>query len=248
MSNEHIVSSFDEELRVLHKSIMQMGGLVEAQIAQSLQAMNKRDSQLASAVVANDGQVDALHHEIDEQVVRMLALRQPMASDLRTVVASLRIATDLERIGDYAANIAKRTLALNVSPTVKPAAGVLRMGKIVQSIVNDVLDAYADRNADRAAAIRERDTEVDELYTSLFRELLTYMMEDPRNITACTHVLFMSKNLERMGDHATNIAETIYYIVRGKVPAEERAKGDLSSVTAMTEKGETFVAADSKGN
>ncbi|MCK6443258.1 phosphate signaling complex protein PhoU [Elstera cyanobacteriorum] len=248
MSNEHIVSSFDEELRGLHKSIMQMGGLVEAQIAQSLQAMNKRDSQLASAVVANDGQVDALHHEIDEQVVRMLALRQPMASDLRTVVASLRIATDLERIGDYAANIAKRTLALNVSPTVKPAAGVLRMGKIVQSIVNDVLDAYADRNADRAAAIRERDTEVDELYTSLFRELLTYMMEDPRNITACTHVLFMSKNLERMGDHATNIAETIYYIVRGKVPAEERAKGDLSSVTAMTEKGETFVAADSKGN
>ncbi|MFY7778285.1 MAG: phosphate signaling complex protein PhoU, partial [Elstera sp.] len=189
MSNEHIVSSFDEELRGLHKSIMQMGGLVEAQIAQSMQAMGRRDSQLASAVVTADAKVDALHHEIDEQVVRMLALRQPMASDLRTVVASLRIATDLERIGDYAANIAKRTLALNVSPTVKPASGVLRMGKIVQSIVNDVLDAYAERNAERAAAIRERDTEVDELYTSIFRELLTYMMEDPRNITACTHVL-----------------------------------------------------------
>lgn len=247
MSNEHIVSSFDEELRALHKSIMQMGGLVEAQIAQSMQAMSRRDSQLASSVVANDAQVDALHHEIDEQVVRMLALRQPMASDLRTVVASLRIATDLERIGDYAANIAKRTLALNVSPSVKPASGVLRMGKIVQSIVNDVLDAYAERNAERAAAIRERDTEVDELYTSIFRELLTYMMEDPRNITACTHVLFMSKNLERIGDHATNIAETIYYIVRGKVPDEERAKGDLSSLTAMTDKGETYLA-DSKGN
>ncbi|MFY7779148.1 MAG: phosphate signaling complex protein PhoU [Elstera sp.] len=247
MSNEHIVSSFDEELRALHKSIMQMGGLVEAQIAQSMQAMGRRDSQLASAVVAADAKVDALHHEIDEQVVRMLALRQPMASDLRTVVASLRIATDLERIGDYAANIAKRTLALNVSPTVKPASGVLRMGKIVQSIVNDVLDAYAERNAERAAAIRERDTEVDELYTSIFRELLTYMMEDPRNITACTHVLFMSKNLERIGDHATNIAETIYYIVRGKVPDEERAKGDLSSMTAMTDKGVTYVA-DSKGS
>jgi phosphate transport system protein len=161
--------------------------------------------------------------------VRLLALRQPVASDLRRVVAALRVSGDLERIGDYAANVAKRTLALTQMPAVRPAGGIPRMGRLVQQIIKDVLDAWSDNDADRAYLAWSRDEEVDELYNSLFRELLTYMMEDPRNISACTHILFMAKNIERMGDHATNIAETLYYVVNGTPLREVRVKADQTS-------------------
>ena len=164
----------------------------------------------------------------------MLALRQPMAKDLRAIVAALRIAGDLERIGDYAKNVAKRTMALNQVPAVRLAASIPRMGKLVQQIIKDILDAYTERDADKAYAAWSRDEEVDGMYNSLFRELLTYMMEDPRNITPCTHILFIAKNIERMGDHATNIAETIYFVVHGVPMTETRPKGDTTSFTVVS--------------
>jgi phosphate transport system protein len=239
---DHIVRSFDEELKRLSQSISQMGGLVEAAISQSITALSRRDSQMASAVIGADARIDALQAEIDEQVIRLLALRQPMASDLRTVIASLRIANELERIGDYAANLGKRTLALNMAPAMRPTAGVVRLGKLVQGLLADTLDAFAASDAEKAEKVRDRDLEIDELYTSLFRELLTYMMEDPRNITPCTHILFMAKNLERVGDHATNIAETVYYVVRGRPMPTERPKSDKASFTMVDTSGAALVA------
>jgi len=164
----------------------------------------------------------------------MLALRQPMAKDLRAIVAALRISADLERIADYAKNVAKRTLALNQVPAIRLAASIPRMGRLVQQIIKEVLDAYVERDADKARAAWSRDEEVDGMYNSLFRELLTYMMEDPRNITPCTHILFIAKNIERMGDHATNIAETIYFVVHGVPLTETRPKGDTTSFTVVS--------------
>jgi phosphate transport system protein len=237
MSNDHIVRSFDEELKRLAQSISQMGGLVEAALAQAVTALAKRDNQMASAVIGADQKVDALQAAIDDQVVRLLALRQPMASDLRTVIASLRIANELERIGDYAANLAKRTLALNSAPSMKPTTAVIRLGKQVIGVIKETLDAFANGDAAKAQAIRDGDLEIDELYTSIFRELLTYMMEDPRNITPCTHILFMAKNLERIGDHATNIAETVYFIVKGQHMPADRPKSDVSSLTMVDATG-----------
>ena len=233
MTSEHILKSYDEELKRLDSTLVQMGGMVEAQISDSVGAFRRRDTALAEQVIGTDARIDALNHEIDAFAVRMLALRQPMASDLRRIVAALRIAGDLERIGDYAANVAKRTVALNQLPAVKAAVGIPRMGRLVSQILHDVLDAFTERDADKARAAWARDEEVDEMYTSLFRELLTYMMEDPRNITPCTHVLFIAKNIERMGDHATNIAETIYFMVHGKPIQEARPKGDTTSYTLV---------------
>ena len=160
-------------------------------------------------------------------------MRQPLAEDLRRVVGALKISADLERIGDYAANISKRAVALNQLPPARPAAGIPRMGKMVQQILKEVLDAYVEQDAEKALLVWRRDEEVDEMYTSLFRELLTYMMEDPRNITPCTHLLFMAKNIERIGDHATNIAETLYYQVTGRPLTAERPKGDTSAFTVI---------------
>jgi phosphate transport system protein len=231
MASEHIVKSYDEELQRLETMLIRMGGLVEAQLGDALGALSRRDPALAEAVIGNDQAIDTLNFEIDEFVVRMLALRQPMANDLRTIVAALRIAGDLERIGDYAANISKRTVALSHSQVVKPLAGISRMGKLAQQILKEVLDAISHRDAALAKVAWGRDSEVDEMYTSVFRELLTYMMEDPRNITPCTHVLFMAKNIERIGDHATNIAETIYYMVTGEPMRERRPKRDTTSFT-----------------
>jgi phosphate transport system protein len=168
----------------------------------------------------------------------MLALRQPMAGDLREILATLRIASDLERIGDYAANVAKRALALIQMPAMRPVSGLPRMGRLVQQIIKDVLDAYTDRDLQKALAAWNGDEAVDDLYTSLFRETLTYMMEDARNITPCTHLLFIAKNIERIGDHATNVAETIHFLITGEPIAEQRPKGDLSSFTVMTPAGE----------
>jgi len=231
MATEHIVRSYDEELQRLETMLIRMGGLVEAQLGDALTALGRRDAALAEAVIANDQSIDDLNFDIDEFVVRMLALRQPMANDLRTIVAALRMAGDLERIGDYAANISKRTVALSHSQVIKPPAGVVRMGKVAQQILKEVLDAITRRDPDKAKAAWGRDSEVDEIYTSVFRELLTYMMEDPRNITSCTHLLFMAKNIERIGDHATNIAETVYYMVTGEAMTERRPKRDTTSFT-----------------
>ena len=229
----HTVKSFDEELKRLMNLISQMGGLVETQVQDCIQSLAKRDSTIAGRVIQGDLKIDGLEHDVNDLTVRMLALRQPLAEDLRRVVGALKISADLERIGDYAANISKRAVALNQVPPARPAAGIPRMGKMVQQILKEVLDAYVEQDAEKALLVWRRDEEVDEMYTSLFRELLTYMMEDPRNITPCTHLLFMAKNIERIGDHATNIAETLYYQVTGRPLTAERPKGDTSAFTVV---------------
>jgi phosphate transport system protein len=215
MSTEHIVKSFAQELQRLTNMVTQMGGVAEAQVAAAVQAVVRRDAIVAGQVMQSDLRVDAYERDIDTETVRLLALRQPMAADLREILAALKIAADLERIGDYAANIAKRSIALSQLPPVRPVGAIPRMGRLVQEIVKEVLDAYIDHDVDKAVAARRRDEELDDLYTSLFREVLTYMMEDPRTITPCAHLLFIAKNLERIGDHATNIAEKIDYMIHG---------------------------------
>jgi phosphate transport system protein len=233
MTSDHIVKSYDEELNHLNESILKMGGLAEALVADALDSVTKRDPELAERTVAADRKIDDLEAEIDQHVVRLLALRQPMAADLRNIVAALKISSDIERIGDYGANVAKRAIPLCDAQTVKPLFAINRMGRITQQMIKNVLDAYTERNADKAKAVWLRDEEVDDLYNSLFRELLTYMMEDPRNISPCTHMLFIAKNIERIGDHATNVAETVYYMVKGRHIEEERPKGDRSPFTIV---------------
>jgi phosphate transport system protein len=238
MTSDHIIKSYDEELRRLNSTIMQMGGLAEGQLAAAIEAVMKRDSALAARVVEGDAQVDRLEQDVDGLVVRLLALRQPMARDLREILAALRIASDLERICDYAANVAKRSIVLNQSPPVRPVYTLPRMVKLAQALTKDVLDSYVARDADKALIVWARDEELDEMYSSLFRELLTYMMEDPRNITACTHLLFMAKNVERIGDHATNIAETVYFLVNGTPLTQARPKRDSSNQAVAPSAGD----------
>jgi phosphate transport system protein len=230
MASEHIIKSYDEELHRLNNMIAEMGGLTESQLAAAIEAVVQRDSDLAARVVEGDAKVDQLQRDIDNLALRLLALRQPMARDLREIFSALKAGSDLERMCDYAANIAKRAIALSQAPPVRPVYALPRMGRLAQAQVKDVLDAYIARNADRAYAVWMRDEELDEMYSSLFRELLTYMMEDPRNISAATHLLFMAKNIERIGDHATNIAEDLYYLVHGTPLTEARPKGDKSSL------------------
>lgn len=231
--SNHIVSAFDEDLRQLDNFIAEMGGLAEHQFADSIKALLARDGQLAEQVISNDHRIDDLEQLVDSHTISMLALRQPMADDLRAVITALRIASLIERIGDYAKNISKRTVAITQTPPIGPSRTISRMGVVVQGMIKTVLDAYLQRDADLAEDVRLRDEEVDALHTSLFRELLTYMMEDPRSISACTHLLFVAKNIERIGDHATNIAENVYYQVHGKLPEENRPKGDESSYTVI---------------
>ncbi|HEY4134493.1 MAG TPA: phosphate signaling complex protein PhoU [Alphaproteobacteria bacterium] len=231
---DHTVKSYDDELKNLHEDILRMGGIAEAQFASAIQAVTKRDADVAALTVKGDVKLDELNAAIDQRVVRMLALRQPMASDLREIISSLKIAADVERIGDYAANIAKRSIAIAEMRPVKPLNSIPRMGRLVQHLIKDVLDAYNERNADKAKQVWLRDEEVDDAYNSLFRETLTYMMEDPRNITPCTHLLFVAKNIERIGDHATNVAETIYFIVHGTTLGAMRPKGDSSSFLVVS--------------
>ena len=230
---QHTVKSYDEEMRRIASSVAQLGGLAESQIAAAIQAVAKRDSEMATGIIAGDARVDEMRDEVDNMAVRLLALRQPMAVDLRAIVGALRIAGDLERIADYAANVAKRAIALNQAPLVRPVSAIPRMGALVQAMIKDVLDAYIAGDADKAAQVWARDEEVDEMYNSLFRELLTYMMEDPRSITTCTHLLFMAKNIERIGDHTTNVAELVYYIVKGTNMKGARPKGDNTTTYAM---------------
>jgi phosphate transport system protein len=230
----HTVRSYDEELRRLENLIAEMGGLAEVQLAAAMQALIRRDSQKAFEIAANDERIDLLETRIDHQAVSLLALRQPMAQDLREIIGALKASNMLERIGDYAKNVAKRTAAIIEYPPVPPAQSIARIGQLAQEMIKDVLDAYLARDLEKAERVRERDRELDALYTSVFRELLTYMMEDPRNITPATHILFIAKNLERVGDHATNLAELVYFIVRGRMPPDDRMKNDTSSY-AVTE-------------
>jgi phosphate transport system protein len=231
MSNSHIVKSFDEELNRLRQTVAQLGGAAEAQLQAAIEALMRRDALRAAEIVREDKRLDEMEHQVTQQAIRLLALRQPMALDLREVVGALKISSDLERIGDYAANVAKRAIALTQVPPVRPAHAIPRMGQLVQQIIKEVLDAYVARDAEKAVAAWRRDEEVDEMYNSLFRELLTYMMEDPRNIGPCAHLLFIAKNIERIGDHATNVAETVYFLVHGRELEARRPKGDTTSFT-----------------
>jgi phosphate transport system protein len=216
MATDHIVKSYDEHITLLTRKILEMGGLVEQQIARAVEALVNRDIEQANRVIERDDQIDLMEEEIDQFAIRLLATRQPMASDLRLIAMAMKISNDLERIGDYATNIAKRCERLAKEPPVKPLYTIPRMAQISQAMVKDVLDAYVERDADKAIAVWRRDDEVDDLFTSLFRELLTYMMEDARNISPCIDLIFVAKNLERIGDHATNIAEKIHYIIHGQ--------------------------------
>jgi phosphate transport system protein len=231
---DHTIKAFDVDLQDLSRMVAEMGGLAEKQIADSVDALARRDANLAQRVIAIDPTVDSLQREIEERAILTIARRQPMAVDLREIVGALRVASDIERIGDLAKNIAKRVVALgNEFHPHKVIRGVEHMADLVLGQIKDVLDAYARHDLDKAMAVWRGDEEIDAVNNSLFRELLTYMMEDPRNITFCTHLLFCAKNIERMGDHATNIAETVHYIVEGRALADERPKGDNTSFAAM---------------
>jgi phosphate transport system protein len=231
---EHTIKAFDADLQELARMVAEMGGLAEKQIADAVDALARRDGTLAQRVIAIDPTIDTLQREIEEKAILTIARRQPMAVDLREIVGALRVSNDLERIGDLAKNIAKRVVALgNEFHPHKVIRGVEHMADLVLGQLKDVLDAYARHDLDKAMAVWRGDEEIDAVNNSLFRELLTYMMEDPRNITFCTHLLFCAKNIERMGDHATNIAETVHYIVEGRALADERPKGDNTSFTAM---------------
>ncbi|MGE3231976.1 MAG: phosphate signaling complex protein PhoU [Hyphomicrobium sp.] len=233
--NEHIVKSYEEELALLDRKIAQMGGLAEHILARSFDALERRDPQLAEQVVKADKQIDQLERDIEEQVISMIARRQPLANDLRHVMAALRITGDLERIGDLAKNIAKRALAIAHESHPKPLiTGLRHMCELALSQLKDVLDAYSARNADRALSVWRADENIDSMYNSLFRELLTYMMEDPRNIGLSTHLLFGAKNIERVGDHTTNIAETIHFLVKGVNITDDRPKSDDTSSTLFS--------------
>ena len=233
MEDQHIVSSYDQELERMHVAISEMGGRVEAQLTDAIQSITKRDADLAQRCLDADASIDAMEDEIEALTLRMIALRQPVARDLRLILAALRISHDLERMGDYATNVAKRASTLITLPEVGPINGIARMGRLTHLVIKDVLDAYAASDVDRAVRAWKRDEEVDQMYTSLFRELLTYMMEDPRNITPCAHLLFVAKNIERIGDHATNIAETVYFQETGSRLQGDRPKGDDSSFATV---------------
>ncbi|MCA1244389.1 phosphate signaling complex protein PhoU [Stappia stellulata] len=227
----HTVTSFDDELKSVAGRVSEMGGLSEVMLTEAISSLIRMDKDLARRVIAQDKRVDALQFEVEEQAILIIARRQPVAQDLRDVIAAMRISNDLERVGDLAKNIAKRVIAIEGSfDSKKFALGVEHMSELAQEQLKAVLDAYANRDTASAANVRERDDEVDALYTSIFRELLTYMMEDPRQISICAHLLFCAKNIERIGDHATNIAENVIYMSTGVQPADERHKLDETGV------------------
>jgi len=236
-SKDHIIKSYDQELARLTGEIVRMGELSATQLEAAIDVVERRDERAAMRVVDNDDAIDAMEHEISHDVVRLLALRAPMARDLREVFAALRIAADIERIGDYAANVAKRSIPLSMVAPVAPARGLRRLSELAAAAVRKVLDAYRNGDADRAYEVWKDDVILDDAYTSLFRELLTYMMEDPRSITSCTHLLFMAKNIERIGDHATNIAENIWFVVKGEPLEAPRRKSDQTSNAQMPHLG-----------
>ena len=231
---QHTVKAYEEELTFLDNKIAHMGGLAERLLGQSFDALNRRDPKLATTAIASDKSIDALQREIEDHAISMIAKRQPVAIDLRHIMAALKIATDLERIGDFSKNIAKRALAIAGESHPKPLlVGLGHMVDLALRQLKDVLDAYSERDADKALSVWRRDEQLDAMYNSLFRELLTYMMEDPRNIGLSTHLLFGAKNLERIGDHTTNVAETVHYLVHGTAITDDRPKGDNTSSTLI---------------
>lgn len=238
---DHIVTAFDAELKEIGRKVVEMGGQAERLVADGVSALIHRDAAMGQKVILLDASVDHMQREIEERVIVVIAKRQPMAVDLRELVAAIRIANDLERIGDLAKNVGKRVLAIEGEyHPQKLVRGVEHMAELVLEQLKEVLDAYAGKNALKAVEVWGRDSAVDTMYTSLFRELLTYMMEDPRNISVCTHLLFCAKNIERIGDHATNIAETVYYMVTGQMLSDQRPKADLSSETSVSFPGHSL--------
>ncbi len=232
-SARHIVKSYGQELKRLRDLLVEMGGLVEAQLATATLAMVDQDTEAAARTVEQDPAVDALEREVETFVIRLLALRQPMAQDLREIVAALKMTSDFERIGDYAANVAKRSIVLSQFNMPFKLTGLAHMARLVQESLKLTVDAVGDADAEKAVQVWRSDQAVDDLYTTIFRELVTYMMEDPRQITPCTHLLFIAKNLERIGDHATNIAETVHFAATGEALPDIRPKGDSSNYAVI---------------
>ena len=232
--SSHIVKAYDEEFDALDRIAAQMGGLAEKLLTEAFAALERRDPKLADAAVAGDFAIDQLERDLQERVISMIARRQPLANDLRHIMTVLKIAGDLERVGDLAKNIAKRAVAVSHESPPKPLMhGLRHMTELALEQLKNVLDAYSARDADKALAVWNSDAELDALYNSVFREMLTYMMEDPRNIGMCTHLLFGAKNIERIGDHTTNIAENIHYLVKGTPLPHERPKGDETSTARI---------------
>ncbi len=234
MQSHHIVSAYDDELKYLTRKVAAMGGQAERLVDQSIAALVNADLALARKVVADDAILDEAQREIDDKSIVLIAKRQPVAGDLREIIGAIRISADLERVGDLGKNVAKRVVA--VSEGRQPVSlfrGLQALAELALTQLKEVLDVYASRSVERIEFVRDRDNQIDAMYTSLFRELLTYMMEDPRNITPCTHLLFCAKNIERIGDHATNIAETIYYVVTGDQMPIDRPKEDKTDKVVL---------------
>jgi phosphate transport system protein len=234
----HIVRSYEEDLKRLREMMARMGGLAERQVADAAQALIRRDTDLAAEVVQRDAQLDAMEREIDQFCVRLLALRQPVAGDLRLIVSCMKISSDLERIGDYARNGAKRAIVVSQQPAIGSMNGFARMAELVQANLKLAIDALVEDDAGKAGEVWAADEPIDGIYNGIFREMLTFMMEDPRNITAAAHLLFVAKNLERVGDHATNIAERVRFAVLGEPPGEDRPKGDSSAYAVVRAPGD----------
>ncbi len=232
---EHTAKAFDLDLEELRRLIAEMGGLTERQITESLRVLERQDAERAQRIIAADLAIDALQREIEEKAVLTIARRQPMAVDLRELVGALRVCNDLERVGDLAKNVAKRAMLLEgESHSLRVSRGVQHMGAVVLAQLKQVLDSYAARDLEKALGVWKGDEEIDALCISIFRELLTYMLEDPRNITSCIHLMFCAKNIERIGDHATNIAETVYYLIEGRTIPQARPKGDDTLFAALS--------------
>jgi phosphate transport system protein len=239
MNTAHIATAFDRDLESTQALVLRMGGLVETALLDAAEALDARDEDLAARVRAGDAVIDALEDQINSECARLIALRAPTAGDLRTVLTVMKIAAALERAGDYAKNLAKRTAILSQMPQVPGAAGsIRRLAKAVVVMLTDALDAYIRRDAKLAEDVRQRDREIDQMYNSIFREFLTHMMEDPRNIGPCMHLHFIAKNIERVGDHATSVAEQVIYLVTGSMPEDDRPKVDSTgAMAAMAARG-----------
>ena len=235
--SKHIVSAFDQDLQAISSRIAEMGGLAEEQLGSAIEALQNRDSELAAEVIRSDKRLDRMEAELEKSAIQVMALRQPMAADLREVIAALKIATAIERIGDLAKNVAKRTLILNQSGPLRVMSSVARMGKQTRTLMAEALDAYTARDAALSVSVWKRDVEIDEIHNSIFRELITYMMEDPRTITLCSQLLFVVKNFERIGDHTTFIAEMTYYAVEGRPLGDERPKSSNWNELALDDGG-----------
>lgn len=232
--SDHIMKAYDDDLASLQSMLSTMGGLAEEQLARSLEALTRRDTKLADRVILADDKIDAMERAVEEKSILTIAKRQPMARDLRHIMVAIRIATDLERIGDLAKNVAKRAHAISDPIPRRLTTGLQRMGQLAQAQLKRVLDSFAAADSEQALEVWRHDEDIDALYNSIFRELLTYMMEDPRMIGACTHLLFATKNIERIGDHATNIAENIYFLVHGQALRDERPKKDETATTPFS--------------